>query len=144
MSKEVEGLTSMDLSVLDTIIDSAAIHAENTISFLLIATLASIATSKVHLWRNRKKAEANFNAKTIELEGIIIATTEYQITNESHPETGNYFYRQCLTTYDKRVLEDFFPKQWVELVSENLKEARGRCNEDNPCVLLHHEEVMDQ
>ncbi len=153
MSLENEGMASIDLSVFSSMVDYISTHSSNlldrvpnhvesTISFLIIASAIAFTTSKIQRWNDARKAKLHFNDDKLRLEDVIIGVTEFKITDKKHPKTGKLLYRQCLTTCDVRALEDFFPEQWVDLIIKNLEEARNRCTEDNPCVLLHLADII--
>ncbi len=143
MGEENEGLTSMSLSILSSVLEQITTHTPSAVVSLAVGVIAGAIGSQLYTWHKGIKAKQNFTDKTLELEDIVIGITEFKKTNENHPVTGDPFYRQCLTTPSKQNLKEFFPDPWVDLVINNLEEAKKRCDKNNPCVLLHLADIIN-
>ena len=143
MSEEKPFLDSADLTMLQQIVDTVSPHVTNTLAFLAIAAVSTLAYKGAKDLYKERQLKKNFNADVLDLNSdVVVSSTEYLKTNETNPQTGNLYYRQRISTVGKVDLEDLFPKDWSDLIAKNIEKAKARCTRENPCVLPHLAEIL--
>ena len=143
MDEEKSGLSSLDLTMFQAVLDKIPNYVESTLAFLAIATVATLAAKGGKSYYNDWQLKKNFNADVLELDtNVVVSSTEYIKTNDINPQTGNLFYRQRISTVGSVDLDELFPKDWSELIAKNMDKAKKQCTRENPCILLHMAEIL--
>ncbi|MBI1300572.1 MAG: hypothetical protein GC137_02840 [Alphaproteobacteria bacterium] len=113
-----------------------------TVIPMAVAGTAAYLYGKRRERSKHKEVEAALQNNSLETESVLFSSTYFHPTGETNPATGNPINELRIINAGQIPLGSMFKGETEEYWVKYVNEAKKRCTEDNPCVLLHLRDVI--